>query len=116
VTAESPETADSISQVLQGLVALGRLMAAQRPHLAPLNDLAESLTIRTRASRISIRISYDARELLQKAARMLQEHGGARHGRDDDWDDWDFDDDDWDDDDDDDDRRHRTHRKRSHDG
>lgn len=111
VTAENPEIAGDISTVLNGLVAMGRLMAARQPELAPINELAESLTIRTRGSRISIRISYDARELLEKAARMMQGHGDDDDGWDDDDDD---DDDEWDEDDDD--RRHRTHRKRSHDG
>lgn len=116
VTTESPETADDISQVLQGLVALGRLMVTQQPHLAPLKDLADSLSIRTRDSRISIRIRYDARELLQEAEQLLQEHGAAdRRHDDDDWHDDRWDDDDDDDDWDDDDRRHRKRHKRSQD-
>ena len=117
VTAESPEVADNISHVLQGLVALGRLMAAGQPDLAPLNELADSLSIRTKDSRISIRIRIDARELLEKAERLMEAHGGAghRHGDDDDWDDddWSDDDDDWDDDDRD--RRHHKGYKRSRD-
>lgn len=114
LTAESPEIADNISSVLQGLVALGRLMATQQPEFAPLLEIVDSLSIRSKGSRISIRIRFDARDLLRKATQLMQDKGGARHGHDDDWDDWDFDDDDWDDDDDD--RRHHTHRKRSHDG
>ena len=116
VNAESPETANDISQVLRGLVALGRLMVTQQPELAPLLELADSLNIRTRDSRISISIRYDAGELLEKAEQLMRQHGGAghRHDHDDDWDDdWDDNDDDWFDDDDD--RRHRTRHKRSRD-
>jgi len=116
VNAESPETANDISQVLRGLVALGRLMVTHQPELAPLLELADSLNIRTRDSRISISIRYDAGELLEKAEQLMRQHGGAghRHDHDDDWDDdWDDNDDDWFDDDDD--RRHRTRHKRSRD-
>ncbi len=111
VSAESPEVAENISQVLKGMVALGRLMATQNPDLAPIGDLADSLSVRTRDSRITLKLRYDARDLMEKIAELADG---------DDWDDDEWDEDD-DDDDDDRDRRHERKKrkekkkKRSHD-
>ncbi len=97
VSAASPEVAKNISQVLTGLIALGRLMAAQQEELGPLRELADSVKVRTSDSRITLRIRYDAGELLEKVEKMMEmdRHGATSRRHDDDDDD---DDDGWDDD------------------
>ncbi len=119
LSAASPEVAENISQVLTGLIALGRLMATQQEELGPLRELADSVSVRTRDSRISLRIRYDARELMKSIEQMMDmdEHGATSRRHDDDDEDDEGWDDDWDDDEDspDDDRRHRKGRKRSRD-
>ncbi len=117
VTAASPEVAENISQVVTGLVALGRLMVDQQDELGPLRELTDSVKVRTRDSRISLRIRYDAGKLLKSVEQMMDMHGATsrrHHDHDDDDEGWD---DDWDDDEDswDDDRRHRKGHKRSRD-
>ncbi len=111
VTAASPEVAENISQVVTGLVALGRLMVDQQDELGPLRELTDSVKVRTRDSRISLRIRYDAGKLLKSVEQMMDT---SRHHDDDHDEGWD---DDWDDDEDswDDDRRHRKGHKRSRD-
>ena len=113
VSADSPEIAEDITQVIQGMVALGRIIATQQPELGPIGELADALSVRTRGSRIILKISYDARELMEQVAAMIDDDD-----KDDD-DDWDDDDDDWHDhddddhdDDDDDDDRHRDRKKK----
>jgi hypothetical protein len=97
VSAASPQVAENISQVLTGLIALGRLMAAQQEELGPLRELADSVKVRTSDSRITLRIRYDAGELLEKIEQMMEMdgHGASTRRHDDDDDD---DDDRWDDD------------------
>jgi len=114
VSADNPEIAQDITQVIQGMVALGRIMAAGQPELGPIRELADSLSVRTRGSRITLKLRYDVGELMEHVAALINED-------DDDWDDhddddWDDHDDDWDDHDDDDgDRHHRRKKKRSRD-
>ncbi len=117
VSADSEEIAQNITEIIRGLVALGRIMALQQPELGPIRELADSLSISTRGSRITLKIRFDAGELMEHVTALME----ADYDDDDDWDDdddeWDDDDDDddddeWDDDDDDDDDRHRRHRKK----
>ncbi len=114
VSTDSPEVAQDITEVIQGLVALGRIVAAQQPELGPIAQLADSLKVRTRDSRITLKIRYDAGDLLEHVATLIDEDDD-----DDEWDDEDEDEDQWDDHEDDDrehGRRHdRKKRKRSHD-
>ncbi len=111
VSADSPEVAEDITQVIQGLVALGRIMAAGQPELGPIREIADSLSIRTRGSRITLKIRYDAGEMLEHVATLIDDN--------DVWDD--EDEDEWDDHEDGDDdrdhgRRHdRKKKKRYHD-
>ncbi|TDJ54653.1 MAG: hypothetical protein E2O40_07060 [Planctomycetota bacterium] len=102
VSADSPKIAEDITDIIRGLVALGRIMAAQQPELGPIRELADSLTVRTNDSRITLKIRYDARELMEQITALID---------DDDDDEWD---EDWDDDDDADDHQRRK-RKRSRD-
>ena len=75
VTAASPEVAENISQVVTGLVALGRLMVDQQDELGPLRELTDSVKVRTRDSRISLRIRYDAGKLLESVDRCGRDTG-----------------------------------------
>jgi hypothetical protein len=117
VSADSPEIAQDITEVIQGMVALGRIVAAQQPELRPIAQLADSLKVRTDGSRIAIKIRYDANELLQHVATLIDEDDDDWDDEDDAWDD--EDEDEWDDHEDDDrqhGRRHeRKRRKRSRD-
>jgi hypothetical protein len=114
VSADSPDIAEDITEVIRGMVALGRIVAAQQPELGPIAQLADSLKIRTNGSRITVKIRYDANELLEHFATLMDEDDD-----DDEWDDEDDDEDEWDDEEDDDreyGRRHeRRRKKRSHD-
>ena len=96
---------------------LGRIVAAQQPELRPIAQLADSLNVRTDGSRITIKIRYDANELLQHVATLIDEDDDDWDDEDDAWDD--EDEDEWDDHEDDDrqhGRRHeRKRRKRSRD-
>jgi len=107
VSADSEEIAENITDVIRGLVALGRIVAAGRPDLEPIARIADSLSIRTRGSRITLKIRYDAAELMQHITTLMEADDD-----DDDWDDDEDDDDEWDDEDDeDDDRTHHRDRR-----
>ena len=99
VSAGNPELAADITQVIQGMVALGRIMAAQQPELGPIRELADSLSIRIRDSRITLKIRYAARELMEHIAALIDE-------------DDEDDEDEWDDHEDGDDDRHRDRKKK----
>ena len=107
VSADSEEIAEKITQIIRGLVAFGQIMAAQQPELGPIAELADSLSVRRKGSRITLKIRYDAGELMERVTALMDDDD------DDEWDD-DDDDDEWDDDDedDDDDDRHRRHRRK----
>ena len=107
VFADSEEVAENIKDVIQGLVALGRIVAAQQRDLRPIAELADSLSIRTNGSRITLTIRYDAGELMEHVTTIME----ADEDDDDGWDG--EDDDEWDDEDEDDDRdRRRSNRKK----
>lgn len=64
IFASSPENAADIADVLHGILAMGRLIAAQEPEAAPLADLAKAVKINIRERKINVRISYDTEQLL----------------------------------------------------
>ncbi|MHC4767465.1 MAG: hypothetical protein ACYTEI_01985 [Planctomycetota bacterium] len=63
VSATSPESAASIAEVVQGMIALGRLIAAEEPEARPLADLAKAINVGVHDQKITIRISFDAEQL-----------------------------------------------------
>ena len=81
-------------------------MAAQQPDLGPIAELADSLSIRTRGSRITLKIRYDAGELMEQVTALMEDDEDDE----DDEDEWD--DDDEDEDDEWDDRGRRDRRKK----
>ncbi len=110
VSADSGEDARDIVQVLQGMLALGRLAVGEDPDLAPLRDVIRGVEIGAEDRQITLGIQLPAKQLIE-ALEGLDDQGRARDddddNDDDDDEDWDWDDDDDDDDDDDGDRRER---------
>ena len=64
VSATSPESATSIAEVVKGMIALGRLIAAQEPEARPLADLANAIDVGVHDQKITVRISFDAEQLV----------------------------------------------------
>ncbi|MHC4218897.1 MAG: hypothetical protein ACYSU7_10640 [Planctomycetota bacterium] len=64
ISANSEENAANINDVLQGMLALGRLIAAEEPQARPLANLCDAVAVTTRGRKISVRISFDAEQLI----------------------------------------------------
>jgi hypothetical protein len=64
VSANSRESAVNIADVVEGMLALGRLIAAEEPEARPLADLADAVTITSRDRKITVRVAFDAEQLL----------------------------------------------------
>jgi hypothetical protein len=64
IFADSPEKAADIADVLHGILAMGRLLAAEEPEAQPLAGLADAVDVTIRDRKINVRISYDAERLL----------------------------------------------------
>ncbi|MHC4765108.1 MAG: hypothetical protein ACYTE6_12575 [Planctomycetota bacterium] len=64
VSANSRESAVNIADVVEGMLALGRLIAAEEPEARPLADLTDAVTIVSQDRKIIIRIGFDAEQLL----------------------------------------------------
>jgi hypothetical protein len=63
VSANSQENAGNITDVVEGMLALGRLIAAEEPEARPLADLAGAVKVTTEGRRINVRISFDSEQL-----------------------------------------------------
>lgn len=84
VSAESPEIANDIAQVIQGMVALGRLMAAQNPDLGPVGELADSLSVRAKDARITLKITCETDKVIALLEHVGPEQGHGHYDRHDD--------------------------------
>jgi hypothetical protein len=64
VSASSLENASNITDVIKGIIALGRLVAAEEPEARPLADLVDAVDVTSRDRKITVRVSFDAKQLL----------------------------------------------------
>jgi hypothetical protein len=64
IFASSAENAADIADVLHGILAMGRLIAAQEPEAKPLAQLADAVKVSIRDRKINVRVSFDSEELL----------------------------------------------------
>ncbi|MHC4100545.1 MAG: hypothetical protein ACYSW1_06640, partial [Planctomycetota bacterium] len=64
VSANSRENAANITDVVEGMLALSRLIAAEEPEARPLADLAGAVKVTSRDRKITIRISFDSEQLV----------------------------------------------------
>jgi hypothetical protein len=105
VSADTSEDARNISEVLQGIVAMGRMIGGSEPELAPLLEISRGLQIQADGRHISIEARYRTGHLahLLHQVAELEQHDDDDDDHDHDWDDDDDHDHDHDDDDDDDD-------------
>ncbi|MHC5113603.1 MAG: hypothetical protein ACYTGP_04150 [Planctomycetota bacterium] len=79
VSTESEEHANNIADVLTGLVALGRLAAAEHEEMAPMRDALRGVSVRPRGRRILVQVEQDVKGVME----MMKMHGmqhGKRHG------------------------------------
>jgi hypothetical protein len=64
VSAASPESAANIADVMEGMLALGRLIATEEPEARPLADLADAVNISFHDRKITVRVTFDTEHLL----------------------------------------------------
>jgi hypothetical protein len=72
VSAASEEAARNIGDVVRGMAALGTLAAGREPDLAPLRELARSLSVETDRQRVTLSVRFPVEaliDLLQEAQR-----------------------------------------------
>jgi hypothetical protein len=73
ISAKSEDDARNISQVVQGLIALGRLMADEKPELRPLMEMTRGLAITSHQRDIRVNAQY-ATETVIRAIRSSRPH------------------------------------------
>ena len=99
IDAGSEEMAGDISDVLTGVIAMGRLMSAEQPELAFVKDLSRGLSVKAKGSKIAVKLACDVEMLEAIATEALGYHEPCDEDddedEDDDWDDDEDDDEDW---------------------
>ena len=92
------DDANNINAILNGMIALGRMLASQKDSdIAELNQLLDAVKISSKGNGIKISVSFAARELLEHAQMLMEQHEYDEDEDDEDEDDEDEDDDDdWD--------------------
>jgi hypothetical protein len=89
IDAGSEEMAGDISDVLTGVIAMGRLMSAEQPELAFAKDLSRGLSVKAKGSKIAVRLACDLEMLQTIAEQALGCSKPCGEDEDDDEDDWD---------------------------
>jgi hypothetical protein len=95
IDAGSEELATDISEVLTGVIAMGRMVAAEQPEMAFLKDVSRGLTVKARGTKIAAILECDLEMIETIATEALGYHEPCDEDDDDDWDDDDDEDEDW---------------------
>src|SRR6185503_15444010 len=76
LAAHTEQDATNVSQMLQGAVAMVRMMAPkEHPQLAPALDLASGLTFTGKGNTINIKFSCDSAKMLGLVKMAIEEDG-----------------------------------------
>jgi hypothetical protein len=70
VRADDEEDAANVADVIQGMIALGRLIGSQDEELAPLKELAGALDVQSDGRTISLSFEYETRRLMRDLEKM----------------------------------------------
>ena len=91
------DDASNINAILNGVIGLGRMVASQKDSdIAELNQLLDAVKISSRGNGIKISVSFAAKELLEHAQMLMEQHEDEDDDEDEDDEDDEDEDDDWD--------------------
>lgn len=73
VQAKTAEDATSITQVVQGIIAMGRLAAGEEPELKELMPLVDSLKMSAQGKMVTASFRYDTKAITEKLKKAIDE-------------------------------------------